>query len=272
METEITNTLYRLNGLEWSKSSRGGQLSATKKAGVYKYVGHQDCTRCGGRGGWSGWPGFTCYRCGGCCVDPNVVRETVYTAAALPAAQEAAHKRSNRAAEKRAAEAAEARAKAEAAFAVWAAPLAEDLASVARLRGRNPFLADLADRLDSYVTLSARMLEAAKAQIARIDAEDALRAATADRPYIGEVGDRVEFAFTTVRVVSLPAFHVTSWRAVPRSLVIGRDADGRVVVWKTGSYDYPDVGQTRMVRATVAETTDYNGTPQTVISRPKWAE
>lgn len=97
----------------------------------------------------------------------------------------------------------------------------------------------------------------------QIDRKAREAAMNATRVYVGTVGVREVFEnLTCVRCSNVDTdFGVLYINAF-------NDANGNVLVWKTGSMDFKE-GETVTLQATVKDHTDYKGTKQTILSRCK---
>lgn len=252
----------------------------------------RSCGRCGGAGGSDKWAhtGWTCFDCGG---KGNIGRHDfvrLYTAAELDRLNAAKAKRDAT----RARKAAEAAAIEMTRRAAERSQVLADHADILRLMDRaafeqgegdeercvSPFLSELIDQLRERARpLSPAQIEAAERAANKILAER-VRAAAAD--FIGEVGERRDFALTLHKAVSLPDYGFG-----PSTLFIARTDDGSTVIYKGSNNpcEFPTevrgegrdryrayvVGGRVMVKATVKEhrRNQKTGERETVIARPK---
>lgn len=83
--------------------------------------------------------------------------------------------------------------------------------------------------------------------------------------HVGTVGKREIFRVTVKKVVSFDSTYGIV------NVNIMEDADGNVLVWKSGTYGL-DEGKTYELRATVKEHSERDGAPQTIITRAKIEE
>jgi hypothetical protein len=89
-----------------------------------------------------------------------------------------------------------------------------------------------------------------------------LEAKKATLTHVGTVGKREVFTLTLKRVTSFESQYGTTF------ILIFEDAAGNQVVWKTSRAEFNE-GETVTLKATVKEHGEYNGVPQTSISRAK---
>lgn len=85
--------------------------------------------------------------------------------------------------------------------------------------------------------------------------------------HVGEVGKRVELTLTCKKVIEYvrKAYHYCD--SGIGYICIAEDANGNVVVYR-GNSGFPAEGRTAIVKCTVKEHVVYNGTKQTIVSRP----
>ena len=227
-----------------------------------EYTYQDRCSRCGGAGGAEAWryTGWTCYDCGGTGLG-NIRTEKVYTAEKLAKLNAAQEKRDAKKAEKLAAEYAEKTA----AHKVWREAHAEALALMESTKDGNPFLLDLVCTAEVR-PLSDRQLEtgiiAANRVIERQKQNET-------KTWIGTVGERIEFSWTTDKVIELQPVQF-GYRLVYNYLVLGHDENGNALKYVGNTYAWPKVGDTVSCKATIKDHSEYNGLKQTVISRPKF--
>lgn len=83
--------------------------------------------------------------------------------------------------------------------------------------------------------------------------------------FFGEVGDKIEKAVVLTKV--------TSWDSVYGTCFFYRfiDTEGHVFVWKTGSVLDLEAGKSLILKGTIKEHKEYEGTKETVLTRCKIA-
>lgn len=250
------------------------------------YVTTKPCWRCGGAGGAEKWrhTGWTCHRCGGNGIDPNLLREKLYTAEQLEKLNAAQAKRDEKkrlAREKAAAEEQDRRdherAEMISANEGFLARIDAELA-----HGHIDFLADLRDQISDRVKEpSDSQIEAVNRIIDRNEKERARRAAAT---HVGEIKERRVFDLTLIHTQSKL---VQEYPHIWSHWSLFTDENGCKIACKSAPWtiglkrtipegrsheSYYANGQTVRVKATVVEhTTDKNGEPVTYINRPKAA-
>lgn len=236
--------------------TREGKL-VTPNAGspekpAYRYI--DLCYRCGGKGGSQAWAytGYYCYLCRG---TGKSLEKTVplYTAEKLAKLQAAEEKRYAAKLAK-----AEAKAKAEAVERQQRieAMLAEHADFIAKLRSLDgEFWVGFRD------SFFVRAEAPTERQIALVEAEVAKRAANAASGHFGTVGEKITITATIERIIRLDSQWGANWINILRS--------GANVASYKGQVDLGCEGDTVTLTATVADHTEYKGTKQTILKRPK---
>jgi len=94
----------------------------------------------------------------------------------------------------------------------------------------------------------------------------------ANRVHVGEVGKRMVVKLTCKKVIeySRPTFHY--YDSGIGYINIAEDEAGNVFVYRGNSAGFPNEGETATVKFTVKEHAVYNGTPQTIVTRPAIVE
>ena len=230
------------------------------------------CSRCGGAGGSSRWAhtGWTCFDCGG-----NGTRGTetvsLYTADKLAKLNATRDKRlaKKEAAAQAAREAAQA--EADARRASFVAEHGALIAKATPFAARNEFIRDVLRKANERADLTPGQADALAAAVARIEANDAKRAASA---HVGKVGERCEFTLTVERVNVFDSqfglFYISSMR----------DQDGNAIVSKgrfvpSAAHWNRDLDKWELdptpfkVRATIKGHDCYRDERQTIIERAR---
>lgn len=251
------------------------------------YVANQPCWRCGGAGQSVKWAhtGLTCWRCGGNGIDPNPVREKLYTAeqnAKLDAIK-AKRDEKKRLAREEAARIEEARRQAERLemISAWEGFVARIDAELAH--GHIDFLADLREQVVVRVKEPTEgQVEAVNRIIERNEQERVRREAAR---HVGEIKERRVFELTLIhtqtRLVQEYPHIYSHWslftdengckiacKSAPHVIGLQKETpEGGT--WDDRTYLK---GSKVRVKATVVEHTyDKNGEPITYINRPKAA-
>ncbi len=94
--------------------------------------------------------------------------------------------------------------------------------------------------------------------------------------YVGEIGDRIEIEVEyTHQAIFENTYH---YQAVTTYIHSFKDADGNILIWKTGNglakevdgkYIYIQLGEKLHIKGTVKEHSEYRHRPQTVLTRCK---
>jgi hypothetical protein len=237
----------------------------TVKEGTKTIMVPRVCGRCGGAGGADKWKptGWTCYQCGGCGRgEPKEVR--LYTQERIDALNAALEKR-------RAKKAAKAKAKADALEAERALirdafRLANPLLEVWSLDDDSDIIRDIGARcLERCTEPSEKQVELVTRILDRRIAEAKARNAG----HLGKVGERIELTVTLNKKVPLHA----RFYGEHRILYIMTDAaTGANVTWMNTGHTFFEEGATVRIKGTVKEHGDYNGKPQTKLTRVKLIE
>lgn len=229
------------------------------------------CHRCGGQGGYSGWPGYTCFRCGGNGVDPKPCKTKLYTQARAEKLATAKRKAQEK-------KEAEGRARFYAQKEAFAQILATNPALVelkAVIAGfwkekeadesRNiPNRMLIADDILSTIwnrgRATERQLETLQGILIAHRAQEERRA---NQTHVGTVGQKTELNLTLKFERSFQtAYGITFIQSFD-------DQSGNCIVYKGSTPLRFELGETRLVRFTVKSHGQYNGTPQTLMLRPK---
>lgn len=230
-------------------------------------IARSACSRCGGRGGFEGWPGFTCFRCQGECADPtNFEKGWEFPASwddeRIIAWIERHEAKRIAAAAKRDAD------RIAKANAVWNANLARCPQLAEIVDTDNDFLADMV-RTARRFELSDKQIAAIPTAIARsIQAaadRDAAETAAQTAGHLGEIGERLDIKVTVQFVKSFDGQYGTSY------LVKMITDEGHVLsTWASGAFGYETYkGDVLEIRATVKDHDEYQGTPETKLTRCK---
>lgn len=228
------------------------------------------CHRCGGLGGGEQWrhTGWTCFECGG---RGNLGHKAVrlFTAEKLAKLNEIAAKKTAKKAAAAAEAAAQAAAEAEARRAEFNALHGALMAKAKAFEERNPFIKDVVAKAERRAELTVGQAEALAAAIARIEAEDARKAAAG---WVGKVGERMTLTVTAVRVATFETqFGVMR-------IATMRDAHGNTIVAK-GRFVPPTATFNRemerwevtaepfTIKATVKEHGHWKDEKQTIVQR-----
>lgn len=237
---------------------------------------YEICKRCGGSGHYSFnlMDGTVCYGCGGNRVTAETTEADVIRKAGARAKARA------RAAAKAEAKAAEARAIVE----TWQAEHAELMTALEPHRSRidaegytdfdwrpvNNFLTSLADQA-KYRPLSDKQIEAAWNALrkqAGWDAEKAAKAAKQNEAgHFGNVGEKVT---AEVEIVNVHYFE-GDWNRSSSFLVVMRTNEGHMLkTFSSGRFGHDaEKGQTVTITGTVKAHENYEGAPQTSLTRVK---
>lgn len=234
---------------------------------VFTYI--DTCNRCGGAGGADKWQhtGWRCFDCGGSGKGATQ-KLKLYTAEKIAALNAAADKRNAIKAEKIAAK--------------------QEQIEAERAARRQQFMtvnADFIARLQSlcgiggdfwntlYTDMMARAVDPSPRQVEIVDAEISRRVAKAASVCIGNIGERVTFHISTEKVIDITFRQGTNGYAPygSRYMFLARDAAGNRIIYK-GNGDFPNEGESAIIKATVIEHAEYKGEAQTIINRPKMIE
>jgi hypothetical protein len=222
------------------------------------------CSRCGGEGRSNAWArtGYTCYQCGG---DGRgkVSRVPLYAPEELEKLNAAkakadATRAAKAAAKHAAAESKRLEAEAARAEALQANPLFVRAQGHA---GRNEFIADVVAKWKS-ADISEKQEAALLNACARIEAQDASKAAANAAGWLGKVDDRVEID-GVVLFMKCVHYGEGSWDP-NRYLVKIRNANGAVLSWFTSSGRYVE-GDPMKGTAKIKKHDEYRGEKSTVI-------
>lgn len=248
-------------------------ISVNEKHGSMTIVDQADrvCGRCGGQGGYSGWPGYTCFRCGGNGIDPKPGTRKIYT-------KDRAEKLSVsrlKIVEKKAAEGRSIIAARDEAFDKMLAdnPMVAELQLlVAELWAKKdaneefniPASILIADDIFSSIHRAGRMTERqCEALQGILIAYKAQEEKKALMTHIGTEGQKMEANLTAKFLRSFPSRFGTMF------IQSFEDAAGNCIVYKGSAPLGIEPGETKAVKFTVKKHDEYNGTPQTVMIRPK---
>lgn len=273
-EFYITEGDQRLGGHEVVLHSPNGAWAVGIKFG--NGVVREFCKRCGGTGEYSFnlMDGTVCYGCmgkslGESTTEADIVRRAINR---------------HKAAAKRAEKAERAFQIKRAAMDAWQATHADLLAALEPHLSRvdsegytdfdwrpiNTFLTDLADKAHrGVIPLSDRQVEAAKAALARQaqwDTEKAEKAAQSTAAgHYGKVGEKV----TAEVVITGTKFFPGDWNRSNTTLVTMKTAEGHILkTFSSGEFGREaEAGQTVKIKGTVKTHGDYDGVPQTMLTR-----
>lgn len=233
------------------------------------------CSRCGGAGGADKWnhTGWTCWSCGGSGrKEPR--RENLFTAEKLAKLNAAAEKRAAKKAAKLAAKAAAEAAEAEVRKAAFLAAHGALIEKAKLFAARSSFVADVVAKAEAKSLMTERMAEALAAAIAKIEASDAAKAASA---WFGKIGERITATVVTERVFTVEtrfgAMHIVSMRDTNGNATVSKGsfvpAGARWISekerWEVGTEPFT-------ITATVKEHSEFRGEKRTVVNRVKELE
>jgi hypothetical protein len=237
--------------------------SAKGKPGFKRLV---TCGRCGGSGHYSycSMYGTTCFGCRG---SGNRGWEVarLYSEAELAKLNAAAEKRRAKKAAKVAAAAAAAKAEAEVAMVAFMAVNAELVASAKAIAGKNRFVDELLEKLESGRVWSEKMVAAVAKSVAEISERARLAAGS---EFVAKIGERIEIKVKVERVASYVRRSFSGYGEETVRISTLRDEAGNAIVVKSPSF-WVEKGEEFVVRATVKEHSEYNGEKQTVVMRAK---
>jgi hypothetical protein len=141
-------------------------------------------------------------------------------------------------------------------------------------RSPNRFLTDMADQaINTIRPLSSKQTEAAQkalvSQAERDSARAIVNAQKAAQGHYGQAGEKVEAEVKITRIQSFDGQYGTSW------LIVMETVDGySLKAYCTGAFvsdaiDAEKTGETLSIKGTIKKLDEYNGVPQTVLTRVK---
>lgn len=136
------------------------------------------------------------------------------------------------------------------------------------------FYNSLCQSLDSYGKLTEKQCAAVRNSMMKETERKAQWAAdaaakNATRKYLGEVGKKIQLTITVKAEIRIERMKFHYYDSGVSLIRICEDVDGNVITFN-GTADFPAKGETAVITATVKSHKDYKGTPQTVITRPKF--
>ena len=254
--------------------TRGGEpvpasaVKMTASGKPYRLV-EELCSRCGGQGGAEQWKhtGYTCFKCAG--QRFFVKSRPVYTAERLAKLEAALTTRHAKLAAKRQAAVEQKAAEAAARKAEFEAAYGALIAKARPYMLKSEFVASLVSQAEQKAYLSEKQVAALEKSLAAFAEREKAAAAS---EWVGKIGERLTVEATVERVfeTEMPSFGY-GYGARPMApfyVVTMRTAEGAVLVYKGSAY-LAEKGAKVKVTGTVAQHTEYKGTKQTVIKRPK---
>lgn len=223
------------------------------------------CTRCGGKGDY--YTFGPCFRCGGMGQDPSAKDwgyPQTWTDAEINAWHNKRIERSRKASETR-------MAKQQAAAVVKFAENLLKCPELAEIEDYGGILGDLREKAQKY-DLSDAQIELVRKLIAEKRKYAIARAAKAEtdliRTHVGSVGEKITFSGSVHVAKSVD----TQWNL--SRLVVVEDENSNVYkIFTTSAFAWDlGVGDTITITATVKAHDIYDGTKQTVVTRPKLVE